>query len=84
MALYALVKRGKNQGIIVKPHKYEDGKYHVAKKKEDTPIAVNLDELESYIQRRYGVRMGNKLLKHPPGLFMPKSTGSSPRGGPTG
>ena len=65
MVLYALVKRAKNQSIIVKPHKYEDGKYHVAKKKEDTPIAVNLDELESYIQRGYGVRMGNKLLKHP-------------------
>ena len=47
MALYAIVKRGQNKGIVVKPHKYEDGRYHVAKKKEDIPIPVNLDELDS-------------------------------------
>jgi hypothetical protein len=70
--LYAIVKRGQNKGIVVKPHKYEDGRYHVAKKKEDIPIPVNLDELDSYIGRGLGVRMGNKQLKPPPGLFMPK------------
>jgi hypothetical protein len=73
MVLHSVVKRGQNKGIIVKPHKYEDGRYRVAKKKEDIPIHVSLDELESYVARGYGVRMGNKQMKHPPGLFMPNS-----------
>lgn len=71
--LYAIVQRGQNSGIRVEPHKYADGKYHVARKKEDRPIKVDFEEIESYIRRDYGVRMGNRLMRHPPGLFMPKS-----------
>ena len=63
MVLYAIVKRGQNKGIVVKPHKYGDGRYHVAKTKEDIPIPANLDELDSYIGRGFGVRMGDKQLK---------------------
>jgi hypothetical protein len=73
MSLYAIVRRGDNSGIVVKPHRYADGTYHVAKKKEDTPIKVKLDEIVLYVRRGYGVRMGNKQKKHPPGLFMPES-----------
>jgi len=51
--------------------KYADGKYRVAKKKEDRPIKVNFDEIESYIRRGYCLRMSNRLKRHPPGLFMP-------------
>jgi hypothetical protein len=50
-----------------------DGKYHVARKKEDRPIKVELDQIDSYIKQGYGVRMSNKLKEHRPGLFMPKS-----------
>jgi hypothetical protein len=71
--LYAIVQRGQDSGIRVEPHKYADGKYHVSRKKEDPPIKVDLDEIESYIRRGYGVRMGNRLKRHPPGLFMPES-----------
>jgi hypothetical protein len=73
MGLYAFVKRGKNRGIIVTPHKYEDGKYRVARRKEDIHIAVDQNELKPAIARGLGIRMGNKQAGHSPGLFMPKS-----------
>jgi hypothetical protein len=69
----AIVQRGQNHGIPVTPHKYANGKYRVARKKEDRAIEVDYDEIEAHIRRGYGVRMSNKLKKHPPGLFMPKS-----------
>ncbi len=71
--LYAIVRRGQNFGISVEPHLYADGKYHVARRKEDRPVKVDFGEIESYIRRGYGVRMANRLKRHPPGLFMPKS-----------
>jgi hypothetical protein len=37
--LYAIVQRGQNRGARVTPHKYVDGKYHVARKKEATDRA---------------------------------------------
>jgi hypothetical protein len=67
------VGRGKNIGIRVTPHKYSNGKYRVAKWKEDWPTEVDLGEIESFVHRHYGVRMSNRLEKHPPGLFMPRS-----------
>ena len=69
----AIVQRGQNRGIRVTPHKYANGKYHVAKKKEDLPIEVDYGEIKSYLAKGYGVRMSNKLKKHPPGLFMSAS-----------
>lgn len=50
-----------------------NGKYHVAKRKEDTPVEVDYAAIPSYVERGYGVRMGNADENHPPGLFMPKS-----------
>lgn len=71
--LYGIVKRGKNAGITVTPHRYANGKYKVAKRKEDTPIEVDFREIADYIRQGYGVRMGNTSESHPPGLFMPPS-----------
>ena len=73
MGLYAIVKRGKNEGIRVEPTCYLDGKYRVAKRKEGPWIPVDLHELPSYVRRGYGIRMGNKQERHPAGLFMPPS-----------
>jgi hypothetical protein len=72
-SLYAIMQRGQNRGIQVTPHKYSNGKYHVTRKKEDRPLEVNFGEIETYIKRGYGVRMSNRLRRHPPGLFMPDS-----------
>lgn len=69
--LYAIVKRGGNVGITVTPHEYANGKYHVARRKEDMPIEVDYAEIPDYVRRGYGVRMGAE--GHPPGLFMPES-----------
>jgi hypothetical protein len=73
MTLYSIVKRGRNKGIEVEPNVYLDGKYHVAKSKDGGPTPADKDELMSYVQRGYGIRMGNKQMHHPPGLFMPHS-----------
>jgi hypothetical protein len=73
MALYAIVRRGHNRGIRVTPHKYADGTYHVARKKEDPPKKVRLEEIVSWLRIGYGLRMSNRLERHPPGLFMPES-----------
>ena len=67
--LYAIVEREQNTGIQVTPHKYSNGKYHVAKKKGDKPVEVNLNEIESFVKRGFGVRMSNNSKRHPPGLF---------------
>jgi len=71
--LHAIVRRGQNVGIRVTPHKYANRKYKVAKRKEDRPTEVDLEEIESFIKQGYGLRMSNKREKHPPGLFMPDS-----------
>jgi hypothetical protein len=74
MRLFATVSRGNNKGIRVTPNLYEDGTYHVSKKKEDEPILVrNYADLEGWVARGYGIRMGNKENRHPPGLQSPKS-----------
>jgi hypothetical protein len=71
--LYAEVRRGKNTGIRVTPHKYRNGKYRVATKKEEPYVEVDLDEIVSWIKRGYGVRMSSRLDRHPPGLIRPQS-----------
>jgi hypothetical protein len=71
--LYAEVKRGQNIGIRLTPHKYRNGKYHVAKKKGGPYFDVDFDDIASWVRRGYGVRMSNKPQKHPPGLIMPES-----------
>ena len=65
--LYAVVWRGKNIGIRLMPHKYKDGKYHVAREKGKY-IHVDFDEIIPRIRDGYGVRMGNNLQKHHPDL----------------
>jgi hypothetical protein len=71
--LSARVSRGQNTGILVTPHKYTNGKYRVAMRKEGPYIEVDLDEIKSYLHRGYRVRMSNKLHKHPPGLISRES-----------
>jgi hypothetical protein len=70
---YAIVWRGKDKGIEVTPHKYRNGLYQVKRRKRDRPTYVELHELAEYIEDGYGVRMGNRDERHPPGLFMPES-----------
>jgi ATP-dependent DNA ligase len=54
-------------------HRYRNGTYRVATRKEGPYQSVKLDEITSWIRRGYGVRMSNKQERHPPGLFKPES-----------
>ena len=71
--LFAIVWRGKNIGLRLTPHKYKNGIYHVARKKGGPYFDVDLDEIPSWIERGYGLRMSNTSENHPPGLIMPQS-----------
>lgn len=71
--LYAVVQRGNHSGIVVRPHKYRNEKYRVARKKADLPIEVELVEIETYIQQGFGVYMSNKSKRYPAGLIRPRS-----------
>lgn len=74
MRLYAVVKRGRNAGIQIEPHKYSNGKYKVRKGGRTNPYRdVDFDDLASLIRSGYGVRMSSKPHRHPPGLIQPES-----------
>jgi hypothetical protein len=72
MPLYAIVWRGKDINIQLAPHKYGDGKYHMAKRKGEY-IHVDFDKIIPRIREGYGLRMSDPSKKHPPGLIMPQS-----------
>jgi hypothetical protein len=64
------VWRGKNRGIRLTPHLFRDGTYHVERKKGDTPIRVkNENELRSYVDRGYHLRMSNREERLSPSLI---------------
>jgi hypothetical protein len=72
--LFTIIERGKNRGVRSTPWRHKDGTFHVLMKKGDDPIRVETeDEMKRYLQRGYGIRMGNKEEGHPPGLVRPKS-----------
>jgi hypothetical protein len=72
--LFAIVARGKKRGVRSIPWRHKDGNFHVLKNKGDAPILVKTeDEIKCYLQKGYGVRMGNKEEGHPPGLVKPDS-----------
>lgn len=56
------VKRGKNFGTLLKPHRYQDGHYIVAKGGNTSSFAqkVKYEELVAYIMRGYNVRMSGQ------------------------
>lgn len=56
----ATVVRGKNRGVLLTPHRYKDGYFLVSKGGNTLDCAkqiANQDELESWVQRGYGIRM---------------------------
>ena len=72
--LYAKVKRGRDKGIQVTPHKFSDHTYHVRIGGRRNRIEkVGYDELKSYIRRGYMVWMSNKQHRHSAGGFAPRS-----------
>lgn len=70
----ATVGRGKNKGLSLVPHRYEEGHFVVSKGGNTLDCATkvtNADDLESWVQRGYGIRMS--APGHSPSICMPKS-----------
>jgi len=73
----AIVTRGPNKGTLLKPHRYQGGYYLISKggkggnKRECATEITDINELESWIQRGYGIRMSAPRIVH--SLIMPKS-----------
>jgi hypothetical protein len=70
----ATVTRGKNKGALLTPHRYEDGHFLVCKGGNTLESAKRVyreDELESWIQRGYGIRMSGPGVS--PSIYTAKS-----------
>lgn len=70
----ATVGRGKNKGLSLVPHRYGEGYFVVSKGGNTLDCATkvtNADDLESWVQRGYGIRMS--APGHSPSICMPKS-----------
>ncbi len=56
----AVVSRGSKKGTALTPHRYQEGHFLVTKGGNESDFAtkvLNEQDLESWIQRGYGVRM---------------------------
>lgn len=72
--LYYEVGRGANAGKRLYPHRFKDGTFHVMRRKGDRPTLVeHADDLKSYLDRGYRLRMSNKDEKHSPSLIRAES-----------
>jgi hypothetical protein len=72
--LFAVVRRGKNSGIRLLPHRFEDDRYHVSLTRQgpDIPLA-NPRDIPEYLANGYSLRMSNTAQKHKPTLIKPES-----------
>jgi hypothetical protein len=74
-----IVKRGKNAGIVLTPHLYEDGYFRAYKTnsrndptgKEGKRVTKEPD-LISLVRSGYHVRMSNPTKGHPPSTVKPE------------
>jgi len=72
--LFAVVRRGKNAGTRLLPHRFEDDRYHVSLKREgpDIPLA-NPQDIPEYLANGYSLRMSREDKSQKPTLISPKS-----------
>jgi hypothetical protein len=72
--LFFIVSRGNNAGIRLTPHRFKDGTYHVLRRKGEPAVLVkNEEDLQSYLDRGYLLRMSNKSEDHRPSGISPGS-----------
>lgn len=72
-SISAIVIRRPNKGTAMKPHRYKAAYFLVSKgsnRRSDATEVTNEAELESWVQRGYGIRMS--AIGVAPSLFMPK------------
>lgn len=75
MKLLYTVSRGKQRGAELTPTKQKNGRYVVSKTryKADQLYVESLEEVLTYLQRGYKVRMGNPELRIAPSLVILES-----------
>jgi hypothetical protein len=61
MEIVAKVTRGKNAGVVVRPHLHKDGMYVVSKTRFESDYirVASLGEVATHIAEGYSVRMSN-------------------------
>jgi hypothetical protein len=70
--LFAIVSRGKNLGIRLLPHRFEDDRYHVSLGKAGPYIPVSdYRDIPSYLANGYSLQMSSSERK--PTLIRPES-----------
>jgi len=72
--LFATVRRGKNTGTRLLPHRFEDDRYRVSLTREgpDIPLA-NPHDIPDYLANGYSLRMSSAQKSPRPTLISPKS-----------
>jgi hypothetical protein len=72
--LFAVVRRGRNTGMRLLPHRFEDDRYHVSLTRQgpDIPLA-NPHDIPDYLANGYSLRMSTGEQSHKPTLISPKS-----------
>ena len=64
--LFATVSRGKNAGIRLLPHRFQDNRYHVQLGKKGPYIPISDDrEIPSYLANGYSLKMSNPEMRTP-------------------
>lgn len=75
MKITYTVKRGKNVGLVLTPHRYEDGMFlaHKTNSRNDPEgrRVRSEAELRDLVQQGYHVRMSNMPAGHPPSTVKP-------------
>jgi hypothetical protein len=75
MKLQYIVKRGKNVGMVLTPHRFEDGKFHAHKTNSrndpDGKRVSKEHELADLVRLGYYVRMSNAAGGHAPSTVKP-------------
>jgi hypothetical protein len=73
--LFAIVRRGKNSGVRLFPHRYkEDGRFHVSLTREGPHIPLFDDrDIPDYLANGYSLGMSNKSANYNPTLIKPDS-----------
>jgi hypothetical protein len=64
--LFATVSRGKNAGIRLLPHRFQDNRYHVHLGKKGPYIPISDDrEIPSYLANGYSLKMSSPEVPTP-------------------
>jgi hypothetical protein len=72
--LFATVRRGKNVGTRLFPHRFKDDRYHVHLGKAGPFIPISDDrDIPSYLANGYSLQMSDGAESRPPVLISPES-----------